>query len=102
MAGIDSAQFDDAGLGGAGDFSLDDVDEPSLDASGVHEDGELVNGDVLALQAAWITEKVRVCCHCAYTQRVANSLQNAPELLPFEEQLVTSLKEMADSQVRFF
>jgi len=27
-------------------------------------------------------------------------LQNAPELLPFEEQLVTSLKEMADSQVR--
>jgi len=59
MAGIEDSKFDDAGLGGAGDFSFDDVEEPSLDISGVQEDGELVNGDVLALQAAWITEKVR-------------------------------------------
>ncbi len=58
MASIGDSQFDDNGLGGAGDFNLDDVDEPSIDTSGVLEDGELVNGDVLALQAAWITEKV--------------------------------------------
>ena len=101
MASIGDAQYDDTGLGGAGDFSLDEVEEPSLDASGVQDDGELVNGDVLALQAAWITEKVRKMSPPLNASH--NCLvQNAPELLPFEEQLVTSLKEMADSQVRIF
>jgi hypothetical protein len=58
MANVGDSKFDDDGLGGAGSLNLDDVEDASMDISGLPENGELVNGDVLALQAAWITEKV--------------------------------------------
>ena len=103
MAASLPSTADDEGLGGEGDWSLDD----SLTGDGgeAGAPGEVLNADVQALAAAWVNEKVGGRClwRAAPSARALQLIlmpQNAPEVLPYKEELMVSLTEIVKSQVR--